>query len=986
MKKTNCLALTIVLLAFVIPLTDIWADVPAFPGAEGFGSTTVGGRNGRVIKVTNTNDSGTGSFRAAVEDSSGARIVVFTTGGTISLSSSITIDNPYITIAGQTAPGGGICLKNGTSTGTLLKIKTHDIIIRCIRIRPGDGGEPDGVYMDGSNSAYNIIFDHCSFSWAVDENITAAVGAHDITVQWCITSQALRDAGHSKGWHSMGMMFGSSSSDQSYNISAHHNLYAHNLRRNPLIQIQGVADVVNTVVYNWGGDNWSGYPVYLMNETQVNYVNNYVKPGPASNDEYTLQTTNDYPDVEIYVDGNITHYRTDDTMSDSLVVEPDDRDHIVSSRFTAPSVTTWSALAARDSVLKHAGVTVPVRDSIDSTVVASVTDSTNEVIDDPSDAGGWPTLASGTAPTDTDGDGMPDSWEDDNNLDKNSYDANDNDLDTNYDNIEVYINSLIPNPCDTTGSSTTTFSLTTNTSGSGSISLDPSGGTYDSSTVVTLTATPDFGYVFSGWSGNLSGSNNPDSITMNSNKSVTATFVEDTTITEFDLTTNTSGSGSITLDPSGGTYDSSTVVTLTANPGSGYQFDNWSGDLTGSANPDSITMNANKSVTANFSEVTSTVYDGCSANIVTGSCDTENSGYTGSGYANTDNSNGTYVEWTNVVVSATNNYNCIIRFANGGSNARSVNVSVNDSVQTSLSFETTGSWTTWSTKSCSLYLTSDTNKVKLVGTSSESCPNIDKLEVETGSQTTQFTLTTNTSGSGSISLSPSGGTYDSSTVVTLTATADSGYQFSSWSGDLTGSANPDSITMNANKSVTATFSQIAGSGEVEIVGSWTNGSSHTAESGSNRLLVFTAHTEHNAALTLNGVSYGGKAMTEVIEKSESSGGYVAVTGIYILKEADIADASGSSFSVTWSTTPARTPEYSSVFLTGVNQTTPTGDTQSAGGTSSTISTSSLSTSDGDMAILAATCGNLGDYSTGGGFTEALEFTIDDPDGGDGVAG
>ncbi len=1055
MKKTNCLTFIIVLLAFVILFTDVFADVPAFPGAEGFGATTVGGRGGTVIKVTNTNDSGTGSLRAAVE-ASGARIVVFTVGGTISLQSALHITNPYLTIAGQTAPGGGICLKDGSS-GQTLRIETHDVIVRSLRIRPGPSDQRDGVWINGG---YNIIFDHCSVSWGVDENFTASYDAHDITIQWCIISQALRDAGHSKGWHSMGLMFGSYVGDPTDEISAHHNLLAHNLRRNPMIDLDGTLDYVNNVIYNWGDSDWSGYVTNSYNGS-TNFVANYVKPGPASNSgKYLVDAVGDKSNTTVYVSGNITHHRTSDNDPETDCIDPNDIDdiNISSTRISAPSVTTISAQQAYTKVLENAGAIMPVRDAVDSLVVNSVIDSTNEVIDDPSDAGGWPTLAAGTAPTDTDGDGMPDSWEDDNGLDKNTDDANDNDLDSDYDNIEVYINSLIPNPFDSSAS-TTTFSLTTNTSGSGSISLDPSGGTYDSSTVVTLTATPVFGYVFSGWSGNLTGSNNPDSITMNSNKSVTATFVEDTTITEFDLTTNTSGSGSITLDPSGGTYDSSTVVTLTANPGSGYQFDSWSGDLSGSANPETITMNANKSVTATFSEVTSTVYDGCSASIVTGSCDTENSGYTGSGYANTDNSTGTYVEWTNVVVSATKNYNCIIRFANGGANSRPVNVSVNDSVQTSLSFESTGNWTTWSTKSCSLYFNSDTNKVKLVGTNSESCPNIDKLEVETGSQTTQFTLTTNTSGSGSISLSPSGGTYDSSTVViltanpasgyefdnwsgdltgssnpdtiimnsnksitanfsviqytlttntsgsgsislspsggtydsstvvTLTANPGTGYQFSSWSGDLTGSANPDSITMNANKSVTATFSQISGgSGEVEIAGSWNNASSHTAESGSNRLLVFTAHAEHNASLTLNGVSYGGKSMTEVIEKSEDSGGFFAVTGLYILKEADIADASDSTFSVTWSTTPIRTPEYSSVFLTGVNQTTPTGDTQSAGGTSSTISTSSLSTSDGDMAILAATCGNLGDYSTGGGFTEALEFTIDDPDGGDGVAG
>ncbi|MBD3288659.1 carbohydrate-binding protein, partial [candidate division KSB1 bacterium] len=728
MKKTNCLALIILLLAFVIPVIGVLAQVPAFPGAEGFGSTTVGGRGGTVIKVTNTNDSGTGSLRAAVE-ASGARYVVFTVGGTISLQSALYITNPYLTIAGQTAPGGGICLKDG-SDGQTLRIETHDVIVRCLRIRPGPSGPRDGVWINGG---YNIIFDHCSVSWGVDENFTASYDAHDITIQWCIISQALRDAGHSKGWHSMGLMFGSYVGDPTGEISAHHNLLAHNLRRNPMIDIEGTLDYVNNVIYNWGDSDWSGYITNSYNGS-TNFVGNFAKPGPASNSgKYLVDAVGDKYMTTVYVSDNITHHRTSENDPETDCIDPGDINdiNISGTRISAPQVTTWSAPNARDSVLANAGAIVPARDAIDQLVIQSFSDGTNKVIDDPSEVGGWPTLAAGTAPTDTDGDGMPDDWETSNGLNPNSYNPNGNDLDSNYKNIEVYINSLISESYGSGGPATT-----------------------------------------------------------------------------FTLTTNTSGSGDISLNPSGGTYDSSTVVTVSANAASGYKFDNWGGDLSGSANPETITMNSNKSVTAYFSQADFTVYDGCDANIVTGTCDTENTGYTGSGYANTDNSQGTYVEWTNVSVTETNAYNVNVRFANGGTSARSVDVSVNGSVQASLSFESTGAWTTWSTKSFSINLNSGTNTVRLIGTGSESCPNIDKLEVPTGSQTTQYTLSTNVTGNGSITLDPAGGTYDSGTIVTLTANPDANNQFDNWSGDLTGSTNPETITMDGNKSVTANFSVI----------------------------------------------------------------------------------------------------------------------------------------------------------------------------------
>ncbi len=589
------LLILIITLLLLFMSSSVLAQVPAFPGAEGFGATTVGGRGGTVIKVTNTNDSGPGSLRAAIE-ASGARIVVFTTGGTISLQSALHITNPYLTIAGQTAPGGGICLKDGSS-GQTLRIETHDVIVRCLRIRPGPSSPRDGVWINGGS---NIIFDHCSISWGVDENFTASYDAHNITVQWCICSQALRDAGHSKGWHSMGMMFGSYIGDPTEKISCHHNYFAHNLRRNPYIDLDGTLDLVNNVIYNWGGAaDWYGHITEAHNGS-TNFVGNYVKPGPDSHTgRYLADAGSNKSAITFYVSGNITHHRTSDNDPETDCIDPKDINEITVSdtRLTAPQVTTLSAPNARDWVLTHAGAIMPSRDAVDQLVIQSFHDGTSKVIDHPSEVGGWPMLAAGTAPTDSDGDGMPDAWEDDNGLDKNTDDANGRDLDPDYDNIEVYINSLIPSPI--TG---TLYKLDVDTSGLGSV--NPSGGSFVEGQKVELTAIPGRGWIFDHWTGDLSGSQNPDTLLMDSDKNVTAVFINDPNAVYDTLTVHTNGEGTVSVAPepmrSGMRYLRGTQVTVTAKPGGGWEFEQWSGDYSGTDNPAEITMDSSITMTAEF--------------------------------------------------------------------------------------------------------------------------------------------------------------------------------------------------------------------------------------------------------------------------------------------------------------------------------------------------------------------------------------------------
>ena len=234
------------------------AMLPAFPGAEGFGANSIGGRGGRVIEVINLNDSGPGSFRAAVE-TEGPRIVVFRVGGTIELMTEVVLAHSFITIAGQTAPGAGVTLKthpSNTRSALTVARGCHDVIIRHLRSRPGPhtgfphakaGREADSSEVKDALQilgARNVIIDHCSFSWATDEVVSTFYNSQDITIQWCIIAEALNKSRPDQQLPGKGLLIGSKGGQR---ISVHHNLLAHNVGRNPLIKAGGVVDVVNNV-------------------------------------------------------------------------------------------------------------------------------------------------------------------------------------------------------------------------------------------------------------------------------------------------------------------------------------------------------------------------------------------------------------------------------------------------------------------------------------------------------------------------------------------------------------------------------------------------------------------------------------------------------------------------------------------------------------------------------------------------------------------
>ncbi len=430
--------------------------ISAFPEAEGFGSVSVGGRGGRVIEVTNLNDKGPGSLRAAIE-AEGPRIVVFKVAGTIELDSTLKIANPYITIAGQTAPGGGITLKNSPkNTKPALKIKTHDVVVRYIRSRPGsnpnEAGEDgilDALTIGSSNQeVYNVIIDRSSFSWATDEVVSIYYDAHDITIQWSIISEGLDCSTHveddRRQCHSMGLLL---ASDGQKNISIHHNLFAHNRRRNPLVKTTGIVDIVNNVVYNPGFGENSFAPTHVRGDygvSQVNYIGNYFKPGVnTGSSDWFIDTKNE--PVEIYIEGNAVPKK---------VMHPKSLQWLVRDPHPAARVTSTSAQQAYEQILKYAGASQGLnpdgtffmrRDEIDKRIVEDVRNNTGKIIDEPSEVGGWSKLTYGTPYRDADRDGMSDKFENLHGF--NAKDPSDAAQDANgngYTNIEEFLNGTCP--------------------------------------------------------------------------------------------------------------------------------------------------------------------------------------------------------------------------------------------------------------------------------------------------------------------------------------------------------------------------------------------------------------------------------------------------------------------------------------------------------------------------------------------------------------
>lgn len=485
--------LTIVLLSTIVAMAQ-FEEAPAFPGAEGFGRYTTGGRylsgyGHTVYHVTNLNDSGEGSLRTAMA-TSGRRIVVFDVSGTIHLKSELKVNADNLTVLGQTAPGDGICVADYPVT-----ISASNVIIRYMRFRLGDIGskaqhDADPTFegydaFGGGKGKSKIIIDHCSISWSTDE-CCSFYGNTDFTMQYCIISESLKKSVHAKGSHGYGGIWGGQSA------SFHHNLIIHHDSRNPRFDhdyvstLKGPVDYVNNVLYNWGGNSaYGGESGQNSTPKYINMVNNYYKPGPAT--KWTTRLLNPTTICKncnsvkpytatpgkYYISGNYMYGSTDvtdDNLCDKAI-DPDDggisyadwkanyaaTERDISSDYDFSDynvISMHSAEAAFVKVLKYAGASYK-RDDLDKrlrwealkgiTYFEGSNGSKNGMIDSQSDVGGWPVLEDTGALADTDKDGIPDGWEAEHGLNVGTNNAKTFILDEEgyYTDLEVYANSLV---------------------------------------------------------------------------------------------------------------------------------------------------------------------------------------------------------------------------------------------------------------------------------------------------------------------------------------------------------------------------------------------------------------------------------------------------------------------------------------------------------------------------------------------------------------
>ena len=490
--KTKTTLLMIIGMLATMSITAQEKQAPAFPGAEGFGRYTTGGRAGTLYHVTNLNDSGTGSLRAALT-ASGTRTVVFDVSGTIHLKSDLKISNGNITVLGQTAPGDGICVADYP-----VSVSANNVIIRYVRFRMGDIGsqakaasnpnyEGDDA-LGGGKGKNNIIIDHCSVSWSTDE-CCSFYGATDFTMQYCIISESLRASVHAKGSHGYGGIWGGQSA------SFHHNLIMHHDSRNPRFDhdyvstLKGPVDYINNVLYNWGGNSSYGGESGNGSPKYINMVNNYYKPGPATYTKTRLlnPTTNcsNCTDKnrfsgsvgyvtpgQFYISGNYMYGSTEVT-NDNLcdkAIDPDNnmsyadwKNQCAASErkkssdydFTSYNVISMhQAETAFEKVLRYAGASYK-RDDVDKRLRWEVlkgiayyqgsNGSVNGMIDSQNDVGGWPELKDTGKLADTDNDGIPDEWETAHGLTVGTNNATTKILDQKgyYTDLEVYANYLV---------------------------------------------------------------------------------------------------------------------------------------------------------------------------------------------------------------------------------------------------------------------------------------------------------------------------------------------------------------------------------------------------------------------------------------------------------------------------------------------------------------------------------------------------------------
>jgi hypothetical protein len=361
--------------------------------------------------------------------------------GTIALESSLNVDEPFTTIAGQTAPGDGICLRNYT-----FHVKTHDVIVRYVRSRLGDESKQQDDAMGLLHGCRNVIVDHCSATWSVDEGLSTSGDDGMITVQWCLIANALNSSLHSKGAHGYGSLARANGP-----VSWYHNLWAHNISRNPRLGdnynkgSHPFFDVRYNVIYD-PGETASGLTQGVFN---VNYVGNTIKFGPDSKVKFPFSVGNPAV-ISFYLSGNVWEGHEEATADNAKFLNPadfkeDQKLTVVDKPFTAPVTRAYTAKEAYDAALEQVGATLPRRDSVDAAIIETVRTGTGKIINSQKDVGGWPALAAREVPADGDHDGMPDAWELAHGL--NPRDPADGKADADgdgYTNLEGYLNGTDP--------------------------------------------------------------------------------------------------------------------------------------------------------------------------------------------------------------------------------------------------------------------------------------------------------------------------------------------------------------------------------------------------------------------------------------------------------------------------------------------------------------------------------------------------------------
>jgi len=731
--KAGKLILVSFLLSFYA--STLYSQQIAFPTAEGYGKYTTGGRGGAVYEVTILNPTGAGSLGAALS-ASGARTVVFKVAGTITGNFSINNDN--ITIAGQTAPGDGICIKGNLSTNA------SNIIIRYIRVRydPSKGAN-DAL---GGRYEKNIIFDHVSASWSTDEVMTLYHN-ETTTVQWCMITEGCEKYGEG---HRFGGIWGNNYG------TWHHNLLAHNDSRNPRwASGSGYNDYRNNVLYNWGYQScYGGEKTQTSNDfgfSTINMIANYYKPGPATGPKSRIvdpSTRNGDADAgQWWVSDNYVDGYPNVTANNWLGVTKTGPAFKLDEPWPAMPIKQETAQNAYNAVLDYAGCSVPNRDSIDARIIEEVRNGTatygnNGIIDTPSDVGGWPVLATGTPYTDSDQDGISDDYEDSNGLNKNDPEDRNDIGEGGYTNLEVFLYKLVGEGGPVTGlsiipaadtlginstlqlnariepygasnqnvswsSSDTTVAKVSSTGlvtgvaeGSATITATTEDGGFTAQSTVTVVFISVTGVKISlnsisvniGATEQLTGSVEPSNA-VNQNISWSSS---DTSVAEVDstgLVTGVSkGTATITVTTEEGGFTAQCTVTVI--PAEIYQAENY-------------TSQSGNSVLTDFG------------------------GYTGSGYVDFG-SNGAWLEWNNIDGGSGGSVSLIFRYANGSAVNRQCALSVNGNSIGNLSFAPTGTWSTWATQTVAASLNSGNNTVRLTVNTGNGGPNLDYVNVSSG--------------------------------------------------------------------------------------------------------------------------------------------------------------------------------------------------------------------------------------------------------------